>query len=60
MFIYKGYDIPNTFFLIFSAEPTALPKMGPVFLRNCNCLGVKAGGIFILVVFFPAFPGDSF
>ena len=55
MFIYKGHDIPNTFFLIFSAEPTALPKMGPVFLRNCNCLGVKAGGFFIWVVFFLLF-----
>ena len=29
--------------------------MGPVFLRNCNCLGVKAGGLFIWVVFFLLF-----
>ena len=29
--------------------------MGPVFLRNCNCLGVKAGGFFIWVVFFLLF-----
>ena len=43
------------FFLIFSSELTALPKMGPVFLRNCNCLGVKAGGLFIWVVFFLLF-----
>ena len=27
----NGYDIPNTFFLIFSEELMALPKMGPVF-----------------------------
>ena len=60
MCICKGYDIPNTFFLIFSAEPTALPKMGPVFLRNCKCLGVKAGGHSYFGGFFPAFPGDSF
>ena len=50
-----GYDIPNTFFLIFSEELIALPKMGPVFLRNCNCLGVKAGSLFIWVVFFLLF-----
>ena len=50
-----GYDIPNTFFLLFSEELIALPKMGPVFLRNCNCLGVKAGGLFIWVVFFLLF-----
>ena len=29
--------------------------MGLVFLRNCNCLGVKAGGLFIWVVFFLLF-----
>ena len=29
--------------------------MGSVFLRNCNCLGVKAGGLFIWVVFFLLF-----
>ena len=29
--------------------------MGPVFLRNCNCLGIKAGGFFIWVVFFLLF-----
>ena len=50
-----GYDIPKTFFLIFSEELIALPKMGLVFLRNCNCLGVKAGGLFIWVVFFLLF-----
>ena len=30
----KGYDIRNTFFLIFSAELTALPKMSPVFFSE--------------------------
>ena len=55
MCICKGYDIPNTFFLIFSAEPTALLKMGPVFLRNCKCLGVKAGGNFYFGGFFLLF-----
>ena len=29
--------------------------MGPVFLINCNCLGVIAGSLFILVVFFLLF-----
>ena len=47
----KIQAIPKAFLRMVLEVRKALPKIGPFSLRNCNCWGVRGGGLFMTVVF---------